>query len=243
MNPTDAGHPIDFRITPQPNEITCGPTCLHAMYQHHGLDVPLEEVIRLVPQLPEGGTLTVMLALDALRRGLHATLVSFNLQLFDPTWFRPGGPTLSERLMAQTRLKNDWKLRFATEAYLEFLALGGELRMSEMTPPLISGMLAQGDPLIVALSGTWLYQAARERPLDNEPDDLAGEPMGHFVILHGLDAASDRAWIADPFLHMPEPGKHHYQVSVDRLRTAILLGIVTYDAELLQIRRPGGISG
>jgi hypothetical protein len=42
---------------------------------------------------------------------------------------------------------------------------------------------------------------------------------------------------------MPEPGRHHYQVSLDRLRTAILLGIVTYDAELLQLRRRGGLSG
>ena len=42
--------------------------------------------------------------------------------------------------------------------------------------------------------------------------------------------------LADPFLPNPLSKSHHYVVSVDRAICSILLGIVTYDANLLVIR-------
>ena len=42
---------LPIRILPQPDEITCGPTCLHAIYNYYGDEIPLERVIAEVPML------------------------------------------------------------------------------------------------------------------------------------------------------------------------------------------------
>ncbi|MBF0171311.1 MAG: peptidase-C39 like family protein, partial [Nitrospinae bacterium] len=72
---------LDFDILAQPDDITCGPTSLHAVYRYHGLAVPLREVIGTVKPLVEGGTLAVQLGLDALRRGFSATIYTYDLQV------------------------------------------------------------------------------------------------------------------------------------------------------------------
>ena len=33
---------IDLKIQTQPDDETCGPTSLHAIYQFYGLDIPLK---------------------------------------------------------------------------------------------------------------------------------------------------------------------------------------------------------
>jgi hypothetical protein len=85
-------------ILAQPDNLTCGPTCLHAVYRFFRDQLPLEQVIQETPQLFEGGTLAVLLGCHALRRGYDVTILTCNLQVFDPTWFQPPFPPLSERL-------------------------------------------------------------------------------------------------------------------------------------------------
>jgi len=227
---------LDLPMRPQPNDETCGPTCLHALYRYYRQRLPLQTVIQEVPSLPGGGTLGVMLARHALRRGFRARIYSYNLQLFDPTWFGPKAPDLRERLRAQRAFKQDAKLRAATDAYLEFLDLGGELRFEDLTKALIRKYLDRQIPILTGLNATYLYRCAREFGPQSEYDDVRGQPLGHFVILSGYDRDERTVSIADPFLRNPVAASHHYAVSMDRVIGAILLGIVTYDANLLIIQ-------
>jgi hypothetical protein len=65
-------------------------------------------------------------------------------------------------------------------------------------------------------------------------DDIRGLPAGHFVVLCGYDRQLKRVRIADPYLANPlAPKQHYYEIPVDRVMCAILLGILTYDANLL----------
>jgi len=79
---------LPLKILPQPDEITCGPTCLHAIYRYWGEDEKLAAVIARARRLEAGGTFAVFLACDALRKGYRATIFTYNLMVFDPTWFR-----------------------------------------------------------------------------------------------------------------------------------------------------------
>lgn len=132
-----------FAITNQPTETTCGPASLYAVYRHFGLDISLEEVIDAVQTNPWGGTLAVHLALDALKRGFAAEIYTANLQMFDPTWFTPGGRDLREGLAAQMEVKTDPKLRLASLAYLEYLDKGGIISMEDISFDLISQLLTR----------------------------------------------------------------------------------------------------
>ena len=220
-----------FRMTAQPDDTTCGPACLHAVYRYYGDEVSIDDVIHEAEALPDGGTLAVHLGRHALGRGYDATIYTCDLQTFDPTWFQPGAPALRDSLLAQARHKVDPKLQTTSRAYVDYLERGGRIHMDDITPTLLNQHLSAGTPLIVGLSATWLYRSARERPHDNRSDAIAGEPAGHFVVVVDLDLHRQRARVADPW-----PGHetgHLYEVSIHRLIAAILLGIVTYDAKVL----------
>lgn len=225
-----------FDILPQPDDATCGPTCLHAVYRYYGDDAPLADVIREVRPVQGGGTLGVLLGQHALKRGYRARLYTFNLVVFDPSWFTDGrGEDLAERLRAQAAVKRDRRLRFATAAYLEFLALGGEIRFGDLRPELLRRHLRRQEPVLTGLSATYLYGCAREVERDGRLrfDDIRGTPQGHFVVLHGYDTTRRTVRVADPLHDNPAYGTHLYETGLDRVMTAIGLGILTYDANLL----------
>ena len=92
---------LGLTVDQQPDDVTCGPACLHGVYRHYGDDITLSEVIADLKMLDAGGTLDVFLANHALRRGYRATLYTYNLKLFDPTWFPLKRSELREKLRAQ----------------------------------------------------------------------------------------------------------------------------------------------
>ena len=231
---------LTLDILPQPDDVTCGPTCLQAVYGFYGDPLPIERIIAEVTPLPNRGTLAVLLAQHALERGYGATIYTYNLDVFDPSWFKPG-IDLAERLVAQSQLKDSPRLRFATPAYLRFLERGGKLVYQELSPELIHGILESGRPILTGLSATYLYGCARE--VDEEGlmryDDLRGESTGHFVVLYGYHPQTREVLVADPLRENPLVGDQHYSVGIYRLLGAIMMGVLTYDGNLLVLDRPG----
>ncbi|QLA16074.1 peptidase-C39 like family protein [Desulfolutivibrio sulfoxidireducens] len=229
---------LGVEILPQPDDITCGPTCLHAVYHYYGDRIGLERVIEEVPTLEGGGTLGVLLGSHALARGYRARLYTFNLRVFDPTWFGPGAPDLAERLAERLKAARDPKQRLAARAYLRFLRRGGEIVFEDLTAALIRSLLIRGLPILTGLSATYLYRTPRERDDENGRiiyDDVRGEPSGHFVVISGYHREARVARIADPFLPNPMSEGQYYDVPLNRLICAIMLGVLTYDANMLVI--------
>jgi hypothetical protein len=235
---------LHLGIKSQPDDTTCGPTCLHAVYTYFGDKISLDKVIGQVKQLKGGGTLAVLLGCHALRRRYRAKLYTFNLQVFDPTWFAPGAPAIEERLTTQMKAKNNPKVRTASKAYLDFLRLGGRICFEDLTSSLIRGLLKRSIPILTGLSATFLYRTARETALGKKLvyDDIQGEPTGHFVVLCGYNMQDRTVLVADPLLPNPISASPIYTVRLNRLICAIMLGILTYDANLLIItpkKKPG----
>jgi hypothetical protein len=221
---------------PQPDETTCGPTCLHAVYRYWWDDEPLSAVVARMRTLAQGGTFAVFLGCDALRKGYRATIYTYNLMVFDPTWFARPDIDIAARLRDQRQAKPDYRLQQATTGYLDFLALGGRLRLIDLSARLLAGILRRRMPLIAGLSSTFLYRAPREIGEDDTPHDVLGFPAGHFVVLAGYDDARRRILVVDPYQPNPYGPSHEYWIGVDRVIASILLGIVTHDANLLIVR-------
>lgn len=225
---------LPVRIMPQPTETTCGPTCLHAVYRYWGSEEKLENVIGRTRALEHGGTFAVFLACDALAHGFQATIYTYNLTVFDPTWFRQKRD-IAERLMAQLESKDDPRLIHVTEGYLEFLRLGGKLRFHDLSPPLVRGLLRRGLPILTGLSSTFLYRAPREYGINNIADDARGTPSGHFVVISGYNRRERKVLVSDPYGPHPYGTTRDYWIKLDRVLNSVLLGIVTHDANLLII--------
>jgi len=229
---------LPIKILPQPDETTCGPTCLQAVYGYWGEQDSLDEVIARAGRLEHGGTFAVFLACDALRRGYRATIYTYNLNVFDPSWFSRRDIDIAERLRLQREIKMDYRLQHATTGYLEFLELGGRLRLLDLSRGLVRGILRRRLPIITGLSSTFLYRVPREYGIDDQPDDVRGLPTGHFVIMAGYDSERHRVLVLDPYRTNPYASSHEYWLGIERVLGAVLLGIVTHDANLLIIHPP-----
>ena len=92
------------------------------------------------------------------------------------------------------------------------------------------------NPILTGLRATFLYRSMREYGPQQADDDIRGEPLGHFVVLAGYDRQAKTVEVVDPLQPNPLRKGHRYDVTMDRLIAAILLGVVTYDGNLVIIR-------
>jgi hypothetical protein len=240
--PARAAYELRVQRFLQPDDVTCGPTCLRKVYHYYGLNVPLEELAAEVERHEDGGTLAVHLGISALRRGFRARLFSYNYRIFDPTWV--GLPM--EALAAKIRLRiphlRKQKPKRAAEAYLHFVEQGGEIAFDELGPRLLKSILNRDHPVLAGLSATHLYRMPRE---SQEPgsaqlvdDDVGGDPVGHFVVISGYGRHGRRFTVRDPSAHGPSTADGRLEVEAQRLINSILLGDLTYDAVLLELWLP-----
>lgn len=227
---------LNIDIEEQPDDVTCGPTCLHAIYTYWKIEDKLEDLVAEVEQFETGGTLAVMLGIHALKKGLNCTIYSWNLKMFDPVWEHLTSPELMAKLEKQKRYDRALKFTKASQAYLEFLRLGGKIRLNDLTQELIHYYLQKHTPIIAGLSSTYLYKSKREFTTSNNKiiyDDVRGEPAGHFVVIKGI--VDNHFIIGDPYGKNPFSAKREYRVPIQRCINAIMLGVITYDANVLVI--------
>ncbi len=227
---------MKIRILDQPDDNTCGPTSLHAVYNYLNYNISLDEVVRNINYLKEGGTLAVSLGLDALQRGFQSNVYSYNLRIFDPSWHELDNKALIDKLRKQLAFKTGKKFTEATNAYIQFLEAGGKILFDNLDINLLRKYFDRKLPVLAGLSATFLYNSKREFSLKNNLayDDMKGEPMGHFVVLYDSEDIN-KISVADPYKGNPISSNNYYEVEYTRLINAIMLGIVTYDANLLII--------
>src|SRR5262245_29372733 len=122
----------------QPDECSCGPTCLLQVYRYYGDLMPFDELCEGITRHADGGTLAVHLASAALHQGYEARITSWNYRLFDPTWARLETGALRAKLRARAAVSRDRKRRGALLAYDDFLCEGGKLELGvDLTPALL----------------------------------------------------------------------------------------------------------
>ena len=237
MKKVDLDFPID--MFSQPTETTCGPTCLHGIYKHLGLATAQSQVIQEMKYIAGGGTLGVHLAMDALKRGFDVAVYTHNLKVFDPSWFQLSQRQVADKLMVQSRSQKDLKTTEASFYYANFLKKGGKILFKDLDANFLYQSLQDNGPLICGLSSTYLYMSKRELDINNEYDDIYGEPQGHFVILNGMSADLQTVSVTDPYEQNPISPARKYQISTSHFINSILIGVITYDANILIIRKKG----
>lgn len=232
-------HELRLERFTQPDDVTCGPTCLRKVFLYFGLDLPLDAVLGEIDRNEDGGTLAVFLGLAAVRRNFQARIYSYDLRIFDPTWRKLSRDELIEKLRLRIPHLASPKARRSAKAYLKFLEIGGTIAFEELTPQLLKRTLNRNHPILAGLSATHLYGFSRER---HDPDthlliddDIAGDPTGHFVVITGYEHWGRRFVILDPSAHVPVTKDGRLVVDAQRLINSILLGDLTYDAVLLEL--------
>lgn len=225
---------LDVPRFEQPDDVTCGPTCLKKVYEFYGYPKPLQEIIDETRSVTGGGTVCPFLGLNALQNGFAATIYPFNLVVFDPTWYGLPRGGLLEKIRLRRRTSRRKKLREVADAYVEYLEAGGELRFCDLSAGLIHELIADGLPILTGLCATYLYQTPRV--LEDRYDDVRGDPEGHFVVVCGSLPREGKLVVRDPARKIPFSEDGRYTIGADRLIQAILMGDSTYDAVFLVVR-------
>lgn len=235
---TRKSHGLPVRRLVQPDDVTCGPTCLRAVYAYYGRPAEHNELLESLERNEDGGTLAVFLGIAALQRGMGARIYTYDLRIFDPTWRHLDPAEISDRIFRRFPYLSDAKRLRAAGAYIKFLQLGGELSFDELTHGLLRSIIDRGHPVLAGLSATYLYRFARERWDEAThrlvEDDIRGESIGHFVVISGYENWGRRVTIVDPLVHPPDEGDAT-MLDTERVINAILLGDATYDAVLLEV--------
>lgn len=219
----------------QPDDYSCGPTCLYKVLKGYGDARSFAEVAALVRRNDNGGTLGVFLGQAALALGYDATLYSYNLRVCDPTWAALSPAVLGDKLAARAAVVRERKLREAVDAYSTFVRSGGRVRFDDLSVELLVSILDGGHPIVCGLSATYLYQTPRESPQSSAIDDVGGEPEGHFLVVCGYRQYGKHFVVSDPYRGLPMTVNGTYEVGAQRLLNAVLLGDVTYDGVLLVV--------
>ncbi len=225
---------LDVPPLRQPDDFSCGPTCLHKVLRTYGDSRSFDEVSARVQREQSGGTLGVFLGQAALDLGYDATLYSYNLRVCDPTWQGLASGPLADKLAARATKVTQPKLRSSIEALARFVRSGGSVRLDELSSELLVSLLDGGHPIVCGLSATYLYQTPRTNPQGGS-DDVGGEPEGHFLVVSGYRQYGRHFVVSDPYRGLPMTVTGTYEVGAQRLLNAILLGDVTYDGVLLVV--------
>jgi hypothetical protein len=231
---------LKLTIAAQPDGVSCGPSSLHALYHYFGDTITLAQTIGEVSYLETGGTLGVLLGCHALERGYRATLHSVNIQVLDPTWVSGSRENLAAKLRLQEQRNNDPKIKMTSAAYGRFLEGGGELIFGEVSFGTLSSYFDAKLPVLSGLSATYLYKNMRDYTGEKQQviyDEWRGAPSGHFVVLRGCNKKKREVHVADPYTPQPLSVDRYYSLSFSHWLHAHLLGIITYDAELLVIQK------
>tara|TARA_R110002124_G_scaffold174233_4_gene341857 strand:- start:14104 stop:14814 length:711 start_codon:yes stop_codon:yes gene_type:complete len=228
-------------IQTQPDDVSCGPTCLKAIYDYYSNNQDLKTLMTEVKKSISGGTLAAYLGNHALNQGYDVDIYVYNLNIFDPSWFNKKSSKgyLINKLKEQLKYKSDkQRVVESSVAYIEFLENGGNIIYKNLTTTVLKNLFNQNTPIITGLSATYLYNTRREFEVNNTEsiyDDIKGEPCGHFVVLTGYNAQHNRIVVADPHIENSLSHNNYYEVCVSRLINAIMLGVMTYDANLIVI--------
>jgi len=233
---------MKVKIQTQPDDVSCGPTCLKAIYDYYLDDKELTVLMKEVEKSISGGTLASFLGNHALKNNYDVKIYVYNLDVFDPSWFsrKLNKNKLIEKLKAQVNYKSDNKrVVESSNAYIDFLNNGGEIVYKNLTPNVLKQLFKEKHPIITGLSATYLYNTSREFTDESTNksiyDDLKGEACGHFVVLTGYNEKHNRIIVADPHRENPISHNNYYEVCVTRLINSIMLGVITYDANLIVI--------
>jgi hypothetical protein len=226
-------------VAKQPDDESCGITCLQAVYNHYGVETTLEQLKGQIEHWQTGGTVSVNLARNALSKGFAAEIYTYNVKIFDPTWKALAPKELEKKLKQRQRKIRSKKQKKVIGFYLDFIRKGGVLRFDDLDEALFDRLHEKKDkhrPIICGLSATYLYQTMRETA-DNQEDDIVGQPVGHFVVVSGWDPLKRIVTISDPLRKNPISETGIYKLPFTRFSNAVMLGILTYDENLLVISR------
>lgn len=204
---------------------TCGSSALQQVLAYYGVKKSLNEVLKNVKTYKYGSWGCDVLSY-ALKLGFEAEIITRDLNIFDPTWFKLDRNKLIKKLKSRIKYakKND---KHGITGYTRFLELGGRIRFGIITENMIKDYLKKKIPVIACICSTALWKCKRiyskkiGEGYRSIPSDVKGKPEGHFLVISGY--TKDKFIVTDPHYKIPNSKTGIYTVPTKDLIAFILM--------------------
>jgi len=218
----------------------CGPASLAQLLDYYGCPKTIDEIIKKMELSVDLsiGTFDGFLGKAAIEFGFKARIITQNIYVFDPTWYKLSRNKLLKKLKVLKKNVNPKNifLKLCVDGYIKFLKAGGKIDFIPLTKELLINLLKK-HPLLIGISATYLYKTKRYDFKKKKASDISGHPAGHFLILNGYDPKTDKFYITDSWYKIPFSKIGKYKVKSDILINAMFLGQATYDCTVLEIEK------
>ena len=183
---------------PQFNQVksySCISACSQAVFGYYGESIAQEEIME-ISENPKRGIALVEAGIFSLKRNYKPLIITNNINIFDPTWFKIDSSKLKLNLKKRAKFVDDLN-QFMIDKYIKFLDLGGEINFETISPALLKNYLSIKVPIIMELASTFLYKLAKSSQPGGFNDAIKGQIEGHGVVIAGFDK-KDKFLIIDP---------------------------------------------
>ncbi|MFH0836749.1 MAG: C39 family peptidase [Candidatus Aenigmatarchaeota archaeon] len=171
-------------------EMTCGPSCLQQIFAYHGKIVDLDDIIKILDK-KKGfvltGTSTWHLGFCADAFGYKSDVISYDVNIIDPTWMKLSKKELVKKITKRIILE---KLSFSKTrlmAMQDYILYGGSYSFTMPSKDILLKYLKKKIPVIIRLCSTLLYNNSRIDWNSCKFNDIKGYPFGHYVVVSGYE--------------------------------------------------------
>ncbi len=183
---------------PQFNQIkpySCIPACLQEVFGYYGEQISQEEIMK-ISENPKLGMALAEAGIFSLRHNYRSLIITNNINIFDPTWFKLDSNKLKLNLNKRAKFVDDLS-QFTIDKFIKFLDFGGEINFETISPALFKKYLSIEVPIIIELASTFIYKLAKSSRPGRFDDAIKGQIEGHGVVIAGFDN-KDNFLIIDP---------------------------------------------
>jgi len=164
---------------------TCGSSSLQQVLAYYGVKLGLDEILKDIKKY-KYGTFMPYLGLYAKRLGFMPKIVTYDVKVFDPTWFGLLVGQIIKKLETRSReMDVPHVYRSECKAFVRYLKAGGAIEFDFIKKGRIIKELERKRPVIVDVCSTILHRKERKNRVKDKYSDTSGEPMYHAVVVSG----------------------------------------------------------
>ncbi len=132
----------------------------------------------------EYGTWSPYIGIYAMKLGYNVEIFTYDVSLFDPTWFNLSNKSLIKKLKIAIKKIKDKDKKFGVRGYIDFLREGGKLTFKIPTKKILIKFLKKKIPPMAFVNSTAYYKRKRKDFKAGKRSEF-GEVGGHCIVISG----------------------------------------------------------
>lgn len=179
---------------PQETAFSCLPACLQQVFGYYQIVVSQEEMLNELKR-PERGMSIPKAGLFLKKYGFKPLIITNNIQIFDPAWFRLNNVALIKNIKRRRQFLDKYSQSLIDD-HLEYLKVGGQINFETINLELFVKYLSKNIPIVAELASTFLYKKSKSTKPGRFDSPVRGDIEGHCVVVAGFD--KDKIKVVDP---------------------------------------------